>query len=215
MASPDVLQRRHEPAKWKPPNTPKLLAKGKEKATGYTKEDIPRLREQWCNNYQDILQGTPEELPPLQEVNHEINLINSNKQYTYYLPRCPDMYKEAFYKKLNWYFRVYWWEPHTTPQTAPLLCVPKKNSKLQTIINARQHNNNTVKDVTPLPEQEIIREDIAWARYWSKIDFVDAYEQVQVQPKDVHKTAFSIIAGTYISNMVQQGDCMLLLPSNN
>ena len=126
MASLDVLRRRHEPAKRKPPDPPKPLAKGKEKATGYTEEDIPRIREQWRDNYQDILQGTPEELPPLREVNHKINLIDPNKWYTYYLPRCLDAYKEAFYKKLNRYVRAHWWEPRTTPQ-APLSYVcPKR-----------------------------------------------------------------------------------------
>ena len=151
--------------------------KGKEKATGYTKDNIPRLREQWHDNYQDILQGTPEELPPLREVNH---VIDPNKRYTYYLPRCPAVYKEAFYEKLNWYIRANWWEPCTTPQAAPLLCMPKNNNKLQTVIDARQHNDNTVKDVTALPDQEIIREDVARARYRSKIDLADTYEQVQV-----------------------------------
>ena len=93
------------------------------------------------------------------------------------------------------------------PQAAPLLCVLKKNSKLRTVIDTRQHNDNTVKDVTPLPDQEIIREDVVQARYQSKIDLADAYKQVQVQPEDVPKMAFSTIAGTYVSNVVQQGDC--------
>jgi len=61
--------------------------------------------------------------------------------------------------------------------------------------------------VTPLPDQELIREDVAQARYRSKINLVDAYEQVRVRPEDVHKTAFTTITGTYVSNVVQQGDC--------
>jgi len=210
MASLDALQREHEPAKQKLPDPPRPLAKGKEKATSYTEEDIPRLKQQLHDQYQDILQGTPEELPPLWEVNHKINLIDPNKQYTYYLPRCPDTYKRAFYEKLNQYIRANWWEPRTTPQAAPLLCVPKKNNKLRAVIDARQCNDNTMKDVTPLLDQEIIREDVAQVRYWSKINLADAYEQVQVQPEDVHKTAFSTIAGTYISNVVQQRDCNAL-----
>jgi len=95
------------------------------------------------------------------EVNHEINLIDPNRRYTYYLPRCPNAYKGAFYEKLNRYIRANWWEPRTTPQAAPLLCVPKKNNKLRTVIDARQRNDNTLKDVTPLPDQEIIRKDVA------------------------------------------------------
>jgi hypothetical protein len=50
-------------------------------------------------------------------------------------------------------------------------------------------------------------EDVARAKYRSKIDLADAYEQVRVKPNDVQKTVFSMIMGTYISNVVQQGDC--------
>jgi len=85
--------------------------------------------------------------------------------------------------------------------------VAKKTGKIRTVVDARQRNDNTIKDVTPLPDQELIREDVAWARYRSKIDLADAYEQVWVRPEDVHKMAFATITGTYVSNLVQQGDC--------
>jgi len=53
----------------------------------------------------------------------------------------------------------------------------------------------------------VIREDVARGRYRSKIDLADAYEQVRVEPRDVPKTLFATIMGTYHSNVVQQGDC--------
>jgi hypothetical protein len=36
---------------------------------------------------------------------------------------------------------------------------------------------------------------------------LNAYEQVQIEPKDVWKTGFSTIYGTYISQVMQQEDC--------
>ncbi len=87
------------------------------------------------------------------------------------------------------------------------MCIPKKDGRLRTVIDARQRNDNTVKDVTPLPDQKVIREDVARAPIRSKIDLADAYEQVRVKPEDVDKTVFTTIAGTYASNVVQQGDC--------
>ena len=47
-----------------------------------TEEDVPRLKQQWYDNYKEILQGTKEELPLLRKVNHEINLIDPNTKYT-------------------------------------------------------------------------------------------------------------------------------------
>jgi hypothetical protein len=118
--------------------------------------------------------------------------------------------KDEFHTKLNRYINAGWWEPRTTSQAAPLMSVPKIDCKLRTIIDAHQRNENTVKDVTPLPDQEMIREDVARAPIRSKIDLADAYKQVRVCPMDVDKTAFSTIAGTFVIHIVQQGDCNTL-----
>ncbi|KAG6870956.1 hypothetical protein C0995_009417 [Termitomyces sp. Mi166 len=68
---------------------------------------------------------------------------------------------------------------------------------LWTALDARQRNDNTIKDVTPLPDQEVIREDVAKARYRSKIDLTDAYEQVHIRVKDIPKTVFASLMGTF------------------
>ncbi|KAG6880937.1 hypothetical protein C0995_002949, partial [Termitomyces sp. Mi166 len=78
---------------------------------------------------------------------------------------------------MNWYINAKWWEPWTAMQAAPLLCIPKKDGMLWTVLDARQHNDNTIKDVTSLPDQKVIHKDVAKARYRSKIDLTDAYEQ--------------------------------------
>ncbi|KAH9474277.1 hypothetical protein JR316_0013440 [Psilocybe cubensis] len=132
--------------------------KGKKRAAGLTEEDILRLRQQWHDEFVDIVHGTPNELPPFREVNHEIHLIDENKQYTYHLPR---------------YVNAGWWEARATSQAAPLMCIPKKDGKLRTVVHARQRNDNTVKDVTPLPDQDVIREDVARAKYVSKLVLAD------------------------------------------
>jgi hypothetical protein len=37
-----------------------------------------------------------------------------------------------------------------------MLCIHKKDKHLRTVVDARQWNDNMVKDVTPLPDQEVI-----------------------------------------------------------
>ena len=64
-----------------------------------------------------------------------------------------------------------------------------------------------IKDITPLPNQEIIQEDVARAKIRSKIDLSDAYEQVRVCLEDMDKTMFTTISGTFVSIVMQQGDC--------
>lgn len=79
--------------------------------------------------------------------------------------------------------------------------------KLRTVFDLRQQNENTVRDVTPFPDQDNIRNDVARAPFRSKLDLTEAYEQVRVLEKDIPKTAFSTIYGTYESLIMQQGDC--------
>ena len=169
--------------------------------------DLENLRKAWKEEYTDMVNGTPNKLPPLRDINHEIHIVDPNQKYTYHAPRCPQALRSEFYDKLNRYVDAGWWKESTSVQAAPLMCIPKKDGRLRTVVDCRQRNDNTVKDVTPMPDQEVIREDVARARFRSKIDLADAYEQVRIRPEDVHKTAFSTIAGTYTSNIMQQGDC--------
>jgi hypothetical protein len=49
--------------------------------------------------------------------------------------------------------------------------------------------------------------NVAKAKYRSKIDLSNAYEQVRIEPDDVNKTVFATVFGTCESNVMQQGDC--------
>src|SRR5258706_1877791 len=110
-------------------------------------------------------------------------------------------------EKIKQYTAAGWWTPTSTPQAAPMLCIPKKSGKLRTVVDCHKCNENTVKDVTPLPDQDRIRMDVARAKYRSMIDLSDAYEQVCIVPEDVWKTSFSTIFGNFVSLVMQQGDC--------
>ena len=92
-------------------------------------------------------------------------------------------------------------------QVVPMLCIPKKNGKLHTVFDLREQNNNTVKDVTPFPDQDIIHNDMARAAYHSKLDMSEAYEQIRIILEHVHKTAFATVLGTFRSQVMQMGDC--------
>ena len=100
------------------------------------------------------MNGVPEELPPMCGVNHHILLIDNNKRYHYHLPQCPDSMKVQLMEKITCYMRAGWWESVQTDQAAPMLCIPKKSRLLCTAIDAHKRNDNTIKDVTPFPDQD-------------------------------------------------------------
>ena len=114
-------------------------------------DDIPQLHRSWDNNITDLVSGIPLKLPPIQEVNHEINLIDPEKCICYHLPKCPEHFCEELSQKIERYTTAQWWIPAVAHQVVPMLCIPKKNSKLHTVFDLREQNDNTVKDVTLFP----------------------------------------------------------------
>ena len=92
-------------------------------------------------------------------------------------------------------------------QVVPMLCILKKNSKLHTVFNLQEQNNNTVKDMTPFPDQDIIHNDMARSAYRSKLNMSKAYEQIRIIPEHIHKMAFATVLGTFRSQVMQMGDC--------
>ncbi|KAJ3015068.1 hypothetical protein NUW54_g1142 [Trametes sanguinea] len=142
-------------------------------------EELNKLRDKWYKATEDIMRPPLEELPPFREVNHRIPLIDEKKIYRYHFPRCAEAIRTELLAKINRYVKAGWWRPATVTQAAPLLCVAKKDGKLRTVIDAQQRNANTLHDLTPFPDQDQIQMDVARAKYRSKIDLSDAYEQVR------------------------------------
>jgi hypothetical protein len=126
-----------------------------------TTEDIPQLHEQWIEEFKDLCGEIPLRLPPLRPVNHEIRLIDLDKQYHYHLLKCVDHYKEQLLKKIEQYTTAGWWVPALVRLAAPMLCVSKKTpGVLQTVFDLRQQNENTIKGVTPFLDQDTIWHDM-------------------------------------------------------
>ena len=64
----------------------------------------------------DLVNGIPPKVPPFRMINHEINLIDPNKQIKYRLPKCPDTLKEELAEKISRYTSTGWWVPTTVWQ---------------------------------------------------------------------------------------------------
>ena len=97
--------------------------------------DIPQLCRSWDNNITDLVSGIPLKLPPIWEVNHEINLIDPEKCIHYRLLKCPEHFHEELSQKIERYTTAQWWIPAVAHQAVPMLCIPKKNGKLHTVFD--------------------------------------------------------------------------------
>ncbi len=119
-------------------------------------KDIDHIRTEILNEYNDLLQPVASRLPPVREISHKIPLMDDKKRYTYRLPKCPDALKGKLLEKIEHYTAAGWWEPAQVEQAAPLLCIYKKDGGLRMVVDLRQRNDNTIKDVTPFPDQDQI-----------------------------------------------------------
>jgi hypothetical protein len=91
-----------------------------------TDNGIPHLHEEWMTKITDLVSGIPLELPPLNEVDHEINLVDPTKCIRYQLPKCPEHFRKDLSVKIERYTTAKWWVPAVVHQTVPMLCVLKR-----------------------------------------------------------------------------------------
>ena len=170
--------------------------------------DFDEVRRNWRARFAPTFGPPPEELPPEREVSHRIPLLDETMRYgNRTRTKCPESLFEQLREKVDRYCKAGWWRPATGTDAMPLLCIEKKNGTLRTVVDARLRNANTFLDVTPLPDLDMIRDRFARAKFRSKIDMTDAYEQIRIVPEDVWKTLFACPLGTFESLTLQQGDC--------
>jgi hypothetical protein len=87
--------------------------------------------------------------------------------------------------------------PSTSPWGCPALFVKKKDNSLRLCVDYRPLNAVTIKNKYPLPRIDILFDQLAGAKVFSKIDLRSGYHQIKIKPSDVPKIAFSTRYGLY------------------
>jgi hypothetical protein len=87
--------------------------------------------------------------------------------------------------------------PSSSPWGSPALFVKKKNGSLRMCVDYRPLNAVTIKDKYPLPRIDVLFDQLAGAKVFSKIDLRSGYHQIKIRASDVPKTAFSTRYGLY------------------
>jgi hypothetical protein len=87
--------------------------------------------------------------------------------------------------------------PSSSPWGCPALFVKKKDQSLRLCVDYRPLNAFTVKNKYPLPCIDILFDQLAGAKVFSKVDLRSGYHQIKIRLKDVPKIAFSTMYGLY------------------
>jgi hypothetical protein len=81
--------------------------------------------------------------------------------------------------------------PSSLPWGCPALFVKKKDQSLRLCVDYRPLNVIIIKNKYPLPRIDILFDQLADAKVFSKVDLHSDYHKIKIRPKDISKTAFS------------------------
>ncbi|WVZ49544.1 hypothetical protein U9M48_000891 [Paspalum notatum var. saurae] len=88
--------------------------------------------------------------------------------------------------------------PNSSPWGCPALFVEKKDQGGKRLcVDYRPLNAITIKNKYPLPHIDILFDQLARAKVFSKIDLRSGYYQIKIRGEDIPKTAFSTRYGLY------------------
>jgi len=130
-------------------------------------------------------------LPPDRDIEFKIDLIPGTAPISRRPYRMPPNELAELKKQLQELLEKGLIQPSSSPWVCPALFVKKKDKSLRMCIDYRPLNAVTVKNKYPLPHIDILFDQLAKAKVFSKIDLRSGYHQIKIRPKDIPKTAFS------------------------
>ena len=86
-------------------------------------------------------------------------------------------------------------EPCDGPWASPIVLAAKKDGSTRFCVDFRRVNDVTKKDAYPLPRIEDNLDTLQGATYYSTLDLVSGFWQVEMAPEDRDKTAFAVGGG--------------------
>ena len=98
-------------------------------------------------------------------------------------------------------------QPSQSPWAAPIVLVRKRDGSIRFCVDYRKLNTVTKKDSYPLPRVDDLLDALADAKWFSTLDLASGYWQVEMDPTDQEKTAFTTSDGLYEFRVMPFGLC--------
>jgi hypothetical protein len=139
----------------------------------------------------------PTSLPPPCPFDHRIHLLPSTPPIAVRPYRYPQLLKDEIEKQCDDMLRQGIIRPSTSPFSAPVLLVRKKDKTWRFCVDYRELNFKTVKDKFPIPIVDELLDELKGARFFTKLDLRSGYHQVLMHQMDITKTAFRTHHGRF------------------
>src|SRR5437773_9801851 len=155
-------------------------------------EEIPVV-----NEYPDVFPEELPGLPPVRAVEFSIELLPGTAPvFRRHYRMCQNDLAEMKVQ-LQELLDKDFIHPSSSSWGCPAMFVDKKDHTKRLVVDYRPLNEVTVKNKYPLPDINILFEQLASAKVFSKIDLRSGYHQIKVREEDIPKTAFSSRYGLY------------------
>ncbi|XP_021347442.1 uncharacterized protein LOC110446564 [Mizuhopecten yessoensis] len=161
-------------------------------ATNLTDEQITEVTE-LMNSYEDVLTDLPGRTNLAQ---HEINTTTKDPVHFKPYP-LPYNMKEVIKEGVEKMIEMDVIEPSSSPYSAPVVLVKKKDGSNRFCIDFRRLNRVTIFDAEPMPNTDDIFSRLAGAKYFSKLDLSKGYWQGPMSTGAKPMTAFATPQGLY------------------
>ncbi len=93
-------------------------------------------------------------------------------------------------------------DPGACPYASRTVVTPKIDGTMRMYVNYRDVNAQTEKDSFPLPPINQVWPTLSCARFFASLDLLMGFHQVEVDPRDIVKTAFLTHRGLYVYNVM-------------
>jgi hypothetical protein len=171
-------------------------------------DEIPVLRE-YSGVFPDELPG----MPPDRDVEFVIELQPGTAPISMRPYRMPPKELAELKAQLQELLDKGYIRPSSSPWGCPALFVKKKDGSLRMCVDYRPLNAVTIKNKYPLPRIDVLFDQLAGAKVFSKIDLHSGYHQIKIRPCDIPKTAFPLVM-VFTSSWLCLSDSLMLPPTS-
>jgi len=155
-------------------------------------EDIQHLLALYADVFQD-----PKTRPPQRSYDHSIPLqpgyVPVNSRPYHYSPQHKNKIESQVKKLLESGFITH----SHSPFASLVLLVKKKDGSWRFYVDYRKLNDMTIKNRFPMPIIEEILDELAGAKFFTKLGMKVGFHQIRMLPEDEQKTAFKTHQGHY------------------
>lgn len=161
-----------------------------------------------CLKYNDVFALKGDTLTCNNFYKQSINLNDRNPVYIKNY-RIPEVQRNEISNQVENMLKNEIIRPSVSPYNSPLLLVPKKSSnddkKWRLVVDFRQLNKKIVADKFHLPRIDDILDQLGRAKYFSTLDLMSGFHQIEIEENSKKFTAFSTANGHYEFNRLPFG----------